>query len=120
MVKRLLTSLLLVVTMTSCGSERTDVTSETPKSVAPNGWDLFYHAAFSVNGDIAFLGEDPDDNTRIGISEDGIPKPVSPEGIHPSDFAWMPDGKSLLIATRCRRRPFYRTSRGQPHYRCDP
>jgi hypothetical protein len=56
--------------------------------------------AFSADGEVAFIGVDDDNQPRVGTADGGKPRGVSAKGIEPTDFAWMPDGKSLLISDR--------------------
>lgn len=99
MVKRL-ASFVVLVMLASCGGERGAVTVGPPRSVEPGGWVAFDRGAFSVDGGIAFIGVDGDGNPRVGRSVGGKPKGVSPAGVEPTDFAWMPNGNSLLISER--------------------
>ena len=66
---------------------------------AKDGWGFDY-AAYSPDGrHLAFFGvHDGDD--RVGLAKDGMPRAITSGDILPTDFAWMPDSKKLLIAFR--------------------
>jgi hypothetical protein len=61
------------------------------------GW-RYLRGAISPDGrSVAFLGGDPQGRSRVGLARAGKPVAISPTDLDMTDFAWMPDSRSLLV-----------------------
>jgi len=61
------------------------------------GW-RYLRGAISPDGQsVAFLGGDPQGRSRVGLAREGTPVAITPTDLDMTDFAWMPDSRSLLV-----------------------
>lgn len=92
-------SLVVMLGIAGCASDSTMLPAPTKPLFHPKGgWDP-WNGAFSPDGEnVAFFGFDPANRPRIALLREGRAVPVTDPDLLPSDFAWMPDSSSLLVA----------------------
>lgn len=91
---------LVAVLFGACADGGASALDTSTERVDLRGWAAIDYGAFSPDGKIAFIGWDDEDNPRVGVADGAKPVPVNPPGTEPTDFAWMPDGNTLLISDR--------------------
>lgn len=100
---RLSVALMFPFLIAGCGPESSQGGGEAEPIArafvsAPEGWDP-WHSGFSPDGELlAFFGFDAEYQPRIGLVAGGELIATTKRSVAPSDFAWMPDSESVLVA----------------------